>query len=74
MVLNAEKTKCLLFIIFETKDFMLELKIMSEDSLEMIRELIVTSDLTWHTHIEYTLGRVRKKILAADLIQTAGDL
>ena len=65
MVLNAKQTKCLPFISSETKDFMPELRIKTEDSLEVIWELklvglIVTSDLTWHAHVEYTVGRVSK--------------
>ena len=45
-----------------------ELKIGEEDDcLEVIWELklvgmVVTSDMTWHAHIEYTVGRVSKII------------
>ena len=68
MGLNKKKTKCLPFISSTTNDFMPELKIGEEDDcLEVIWELklvgmVVTSDMTWHAHIEYTVGRVSKII------------
>ena len=65
MVLNSKKTKCIPFINSQTKDFMPQLKIQEDDFLEVIYQLklvglVVTSDLTWHKHVKYTVGRVNK--------------
>jgi hypothetical protein len=67
MVLNAKKTKCLPFIRSESKDFMPELRIDQDSTLEVIYSLklvglVVTSDLGWHSHIKYTVGRVNSKL------------
>jgi hypothetical protein len=66
MILNSKKTKCLPFINSQTKDFLPQLKLGEDEGyLEVIYQLklvglVVTSDLTWHEHIKYTVGRVNK--------------
>ena len=67
MILNSNKTKCMPFINSHTKDFMPQLKISDECDkyLEVIYKLklvglVVTSNLTWHEHIDYTVGRINK--------------
>ena len=67
MVLNHKKTKCIPFISSKTKDFMPQLNVNDDDFLEVIYDLklvgmVVTSDLTWHKHIEYTIKRVNSVI------------
>ena len=67
MILNAKKTKCLPFIRSESKDFMPHLRIKQDSTLEVIYSLklvglVVTSDLSWHSHIKYTVGRVNSKL------------
>lgn len=63
MILNKKKTKCLPFINSRTKDFEPKLSIEKDTNLEIIYQLklvgiIVTSDLLWDSHIEYTVKRV----------------
>jgi hypothetical protein len=65
MILNQKKTKCLLFIISKTQDFMPELTVDGENFLEVIYKvklvgLVITSDMTWNAHVDYTIGRVNK--------------
>ena len=53
------------FISSLTKDFMPHLKIQDGDFLEVIYKLklvglVVTSDMTWQEHVNYTVGRVNK--------------
>ena len=67
MVLNAKKTKCLPFNRSENKDFMPQLWIDQHQPLEVIYTLklvglVVTSDLSWHSHVKYTVGRVSNKL------------
>ena len=67
MVLNDKKTKCIPFISSKTKDFMPQLKVNDDDFIEVIYNLklvglVVTSDLTWHKHIDYTVKRVNSVI------------
>ena len=67
MVLNQKKTKCLPFINSKTKDFMPQLKVNDDSLLEVIYDLklvglVVTSDLSWHKHVEYTIKRVNSVI------------
>ena len=65
MKLNSNKTKCIPFINSTTKDFVPQ--ILTEDNtyLEVIYQLklfgiVLTSQLTWSAHVEYTIGRVNK--------------
>ena len=63
MILNKKKTKCLPFINSRTKDFEPKLYIEKDTNLEIIYKLklvgiVVTSDLLWDAHIEYTVKRV----------------
>ena len=66
MVLNGKKTKKIPFINLETKDFMPQLKVEGVNGyLEVIYKLklvglVVTSNLTWHEHVKYTVGRINK--------------
>jgi hypothetical protein len=67
MVLNQKKTKCLHFINSKTKDFLPQLKVNDDSLLEVIYDLklvglVVTSDLSWQKHIEYTIKRVNSVI------------
>jgi hypothetical protein len=79
MVLNSKKTKCLPFNNSHTKDFTPELTLHDGATLELIYKLklvglVVTSDLSWEAHVDYTVGRingtlwqlVRLKQLGAD--------
>ena len=65
MKLNSRKTKCMPFINSLTKDFEPQLAIDNENYLEVIYELklvglVISSDLSWNAHVEYTTGRVNK--------------
>ena len=65
MKLNSSKTKCIPFINSLTKDFVPQLTIDNSSYLEVIYKLklvglVITSDLTWNAHVEYTVGRVNK--------------
>ena len=67
MKLNTKKTKCLPFINSQTKDFMPQLELQNGTFLEIIYKLklvglVVTSDLTWHAHVQYTVSRVNKVV------------
>ena len=65
MKLNSSKTKCLPFINSMTKDFVPQILTEDNSCLEVIYQLklvgiVITSQLTWSAHIEYTIGRVNK--------------
>ena len=67
MKLNSKKTKLIPFINSRTKDFSPIIKTQDGTQLEVIYQLklvglMVTSDLTWGAHIEYTVERVNKVI------------
>ena len=67
MKLNAKKTKCIPFINSKTKDFMPKLTTNTGEELEVVYELklvglVVTSDLSWGAHVNYTVERVNKVI------------
>jgi hypothetical protein len=63
MVINKKKTKCLPFNNSLSKDFMPELSLDGSELLEVIYQLklvglVITSDLSWDAHVNYTVGRV----------------
>ena len=63
MIINQKKTKCLPFINSRTKDFMPELK-MDGKTLDVIYQLklvglVITADLSWAEHVDYTVKRVK---------------
>ena len=63
MKLNKSKTKCFPFITRQTKDFMPQLSLEEGNFLEVIYQLklvslVLTSDLSWNSHIDYTIKRV----------------
>ena len=65
MKLNSSKTKCMPFVNSLTKDFEPQLTIEKDRCLEVIYKLklvglVITSDLSWNSHVEYTIGRVNK--------------
>ena len=65
MQLNSSKTKCMPFVNSLTKDFVPQLSIQNEECLEVIYQLklvglVLTSDLCWNAHVDYTVGRVNK--------------
>ena len=67
MKLNSLKTKAMPYINSKTKDFMPQLQLDEESFLEVIYEiklvgLVLTSDLQWTSHINYTVTRVTKAI------------
>ena len=67
MKLNSKKTKCIPFIKSKTKDFMPKLTTNTNEELDVVYELklvglVVTSDLTWGAHVNYTVARVNKAI------------
>ena len=67
MKLNHSKTKCLPFINSNTKDFMPQLSLEEGTNLEVIYKLklvglVVTSDLTWTAHVDYTVARVNNVV------------
>ena len=67
MVLNAKKTKVFPFINSKTRDFVPQLSIETGKELEVIYQLklvgvVITSDLTWQAHVEYTVKRVNSKL------------
>ena len=67
MKLNSKKTKLIPFINSRTRDFSPVIKTQNGAQLEVIYQLklvglMVTSDLTWGAHIEYTVSRVNKVI------------
>ena len=65
MVLNSKKTKCIPFNNSRTKDFVPKFSVEEGTYLEVIYSLkvvglVLNSELTWDSHIEYTVGRVKK--------------
>ena len=67
MILNSKKTKCIPFNNSLTKDFIPKYSVDGQSYLEVIYSLklvglVITSDLSWNSHIEYTVGRVNKII------------
>ena len=63
IVLNSKKTKCMPFNNSKTWDFVPKLSIEKGSNLEFIYKLqlvglVLTSDLSWKEHINYTRGRV----------------
>ena len=65
--LNNRKTKCMPYINSKTRDFMPQLQLESGQFLEVIYEiklvgLVLTSDLKWDNHVNYTVTRVNKVI------------
>ena len=67
LVLNSKKTKCIPFINSRTKDFIPQLSIEEGKHIEVIYQLklvgvVITSDLTWNAHINYTVSRVNKTL------------
>ena len=65
MVINSKKTKCLPFNNSLTKDFLPQFQLEEGVYLEVIYQLklvglIITSDLCWTPHIEYTVSRINK--------------
>ena len=67
MKINSKKTKCLPFISSKTKDFVPSLYLEKDSNLEVIYQLklvgiIISSDLSWQGHMDYTISRVNKSI------------
>jgi hypothetical protein len=67
MKLNSRKTKCMPYVNSKTKDFMPQLRLEDDSFLGVIYEiklvgLVLTSDLSWNSHISYTVTRVNKVI------------
>ena len=67
MVLNNKKTKVIPFINSKKRDFLTQLRIEPEKHLEVIYQLklvgvMITSDLSWQTHVDYTVKRVNWKL------------
>jgi hypothetical protein len=67
MVLNKKKTKCIPFVNSKTKDYMPQLSLEEGEYLEVIYQLklvglVITSDLSWNEHTQYTVSRVNNTI------------
>jgi hypothetical protein len=67
MVLNHKKTRVIPFNNSRTKDFMPELYVQEGTPLEVIYSiklvgLVITSDMTWNAHIDYTVGRINSTL------------
>ena len=67
MKLNSQKTKVMPYNNSKTKDFMPQLKLEKDSFIEVIYEiklvgLVLTSDLQWTSHINYTVLRANKGI------------
>ena len=65
MFLNSTKTKCIPFNSSKSRDFMPELQLEEGSFLEVIYQLklvglVITSELTWSAHVDYTVNRVNK--------------
>ena len=65
MVINSKKTKCLPFNSSLTKDFLPQFQLEEGVYLDVIYQLklvglVITSDLCWTPHIEYTVSRINK--------------
>jgi hypothetical protein len=67
MVLNTKKTKLIPFNNSRTKDFMPEISMDGRTPLEVIYSLklvglVITSDMTWNAHIDYTIKRINSTL------------
>ena len=67
MVLNSKKTKVIPFNNSKKRDFLPQLSVEPEKYLEVIYQLklvgvMITSDLTWQSHVDYTIKRVNSKL------------
>ena len=67
MVLNTKKTKVWPFISSKKRDFLPQISIEPGKCLEVIYQLklvgvMITSDLTWQAHVDYTVNRVNGKL------------
>ena len=67
MVLNSKKTKVFPFNNSKKRDFLPQLSVEPEKHLEVIYQLklvgvMITSDLSWQTHVNYTIKRVNAKL------------
>ena len=65
MLLYSKKTKCIPFNSSKSRDVMPELQLEDGTYLEVIYQLklvglVVTSELTWTAHVDYTVKRVNK--------------
>ena len=65
MKINSKKTRCLPFNNSETRDFLPQFELEEGENLEVIYELklvglVLTSDLSWNAHINYTVTRTNK--------------
>ena len=63
MLLNKKKTKSLLFTTTKTRDFMPQLSLEEGTFLEVVFQiklvgLVITTDMSWDAHINYTIKRV----------------
>ena len=77
MVLNEKKTKCLPFILSQTKDFQPELILEEGNYLEVVYRLklvglVISSSLTWEEHINYTVKRVNSVLWQLTRFKQAG--
>ena len=77
MVLNEKKTKCLPFILSQTKDFQPELSLEEGKYLEVVYRLklvglVISSSLTWNEHINYTVKRVNSILWQLTRFKQAG--
>ena len=67
MKLNNQKTKCMPFINSLTTDYMPQISIGNEETLEVIFQLklvglVVNSSLDWTDHVYYTVKRANKTL------------
>ena len=67
MVLNTKKTKCMPFNNSQTKDFLPTLSIKEGANLEVVYQiklvgLVVTSNMGWNEHVNYTIQRVNRTL------------
>ena len=67
MLLNSKKTKYVPCINSKTKDFLPQLSVEKDTHIEVIYKLklvgvVIKSELTWQSHIDYTVIRVNAKI------------
>ena len=67
MVLNTKKTKVFPFISSKKRDYLPQISIEPDNHLEVIYQLklvgvMITSDLTWQAHVDYTVKRVNGKL------------
>ena len=67
MVLNTKKTKVFPFINSKKRDYLPQISIDPGNYLEVIYQLklvgvMITSDMTWQAHVDYTVKRVNGKL------------